>query len=304
MQVREDGVEIDQIVISPTTYANNAPGPVSNDNTIVPKPNSQPPATPGSPNPANGATGVDTAPTLTWSAAGATTYDVRFGTTNPPEEVSPGQTSASYNPGALSNGTQYFWQIVANNAAGSTSGPIWSFTTSATPPPPPSTPASPGPANGATGIGTTPTLTWTSAGATTYDVLFGTTNPPSQVSTGQASASFTPSAPLANNTQYFWQIVSRNASGTTTGPVWSFTTLAAPVNTEIVIYASDIPSANLHGSWSVVSDPASPDGMKLTTPDNGFATTNNPLAAPTHFVDVTFNANANTRTRSGCGSRR
>ncbi len=48
IQMREDGVEFDQIVLSPTTYFNasascpticsGAPGPISNDNTIVPKP--------------------------------------------------------------------------------------------------------------------------------------------------------------------------------------------------------------------------------------------------------------------------
>jgi hypothetical protein len=38
VQVREDGVDIDQIVLSPTTYLNAAPGPVSNDSTIVKKP--------------------------------------------------------------------------------------------------------------------------------------------------------------------------------------------------------------------------------------------------------------------------
>lgn len=37
IQVREDGVDIDQIVISPSKYATSAPGPVSNDQTIVPK---------------------------------------------------------------------------------------------------------------------------------------------------------------------------------------------------------------------------------------------------------------------------
>jgi hypothetical protein len=38
IQTREDGVDIDQIVISPSKYVNSAPGPVSNDRTIVPKP--------------------------------------------------------------------------------------------------------------------------------------------------------------------------------------------------------------------------------------------------------------------------
>jgi hypothetical protein len=36
IQVREDGVEFDQIVLSPTTYLNAAPGPPTNDSTIVP----------------------------------------------------------------------------------------------------------------------------------------------------------------------------------------------------------------------------------------------------------------------------
>ena len=36
--VREDGVQFDQIVLSPTTYLTSPPGGVSNDSTIVPKP--------------------------------------------------------------------------------------------------------------------------------------------------------------------------------------------------------------------------------------------------------------------------
>jgi hypothetical protein len=38
IQVREDGVMLDQIVLSPGTYLQNAPGSVTNDSTIVPKP--------------------------------------------------------------------------------------------------------------------------------------------------------------------------------------------------------------------------------------------------------------------------
>ena len=133
VQVREDGVEIDQIVISPVTYVNNAPGLVTNDNTIVPKPAAaQPPSAPGSPSPANGATGVSTTPSLTWSAAVATTYDVLFGTSPTPPQVTTNQSAASYSPpSALSNSTTYYWQIIARNSAGTTNGPVWSFTTAA-----------------------------------------------------------------------------------------------------------------------------------------------------------------------------
>ncbi len=90
-----------------------------------------PPASPTNPAPANGATGVSTRPTLTWTAAGATSYDVSFGTANPPPSVTTGQTTASYTPAPLAASTKYFWQIVAHNSAGSTTGPVWSFTTAA-----------------------------------------------------------------------------------------------------------------------------------------------------------------------------
>ena len=38
LQVREDGVQFDQVVLSPSTYLNTAPGPATADSTIVAKP--------------------------------------------------------------------------------------------------------------------------------------------------------------------------------------------------------------------------------------------------------------------------
>jgi len=38
IQMGEDGVQFDQIVLSPTTYLDTPPGPASNDATLVPKP--------------------------------------------------------------------------------------------------------------------------------------------------------------------------------------------------------------------------------------------------------------------------
>src|SRR5262249_31257571 len=184
------------------------PGPVSNDNTIVPK-TSQAPAAPGLPNPTNGATGVGINPTLTWTAQDATSYDISFGATNPPALVVSGQATASYTPPALANNTTYFWQIVARNSFGSTGGAVWSFTTSGAPP---ATPNAPQPADQATGVPTNATLAWSSTGATTFDVLFGPTDPPSQVATGLTSPAFNP-GPLAANTTYVWQIVAHNGAG-------------------------------------------------------------------------------------------
>lgn len=97
------------------------------------------PAAPGSPTPASGASSVSLTPTLSWSASGATSYVVRFGTSNPPPQVVSGVTTPTYTPAALTAGRTYYWQVVAANAGGSATGPVWSFTTAAsgtTPVPP------------------------------------------------------------------------------------------------------------------------------------------------------------------------
>src|SRR5206468_689341 len=132
-----------------------------------------PPAAPASPSPTDGASGVSATPTLTWSSSGATTYDVAFGTTNPPPPVATGQPANSYSPSTVTASTTYFWQVVAHNASGTTTGPVWWFSTTA---PAPGAPTAPNPLDAATGVSTTPTLTWNASGATSYDVRFGTAN--------------------------------------------------------------------------------------------------------------------------------
>jgi hypothetical protein len=61
-----------------------------------------------------------------------------------------------------------------------------------------------------------------------------------------------------------------------------------------VVYANDVPAGSIFGSWSKVSDATSPGGVKLTTPDAGVANTASALASPTHYINVTFNAEAAT----------
>ena len=251
----------------------------------------QPPTAPAAPTPPSAATGVSTTPTLSWTSSGATSYDVAFGMNNPPPAVATNQAAATYTPAPLANGTTYFWQIVARNAAGTTAGPVWSFTTAAATPP--AVPNSPHPADGALNVALNTTLTWSSAGATTYDVNFGTTNPPAPAATAQSAAAYSPSS-LSSGTTYFWQIVAHSGSTTTTGPVWSFTTSASATVTDVVIYATDLSPDALHGSWTTANDPTSPNSTKLVTPDNGWATTSAPLAAPVDYIDVTFTAQAAT----------
>jgi hypothetical protein len=89
------------------------------------------PGTPTSPSPANGATGVSTTPTLTWSASSAQTYDVYFGASYPPALYASGVSQSSKAVSSLATSTTYYWSVVARNSAGTTPGPVWSFTTKA-----------------------------------------------------------------------------------------------------------------------------------------------------------------------------
>jgi PKD repeat protein len=94
-----------------------------------------PPVSPSSPNPSNGATGVSTSLTLTWSctdpdAGDQLTYDIYFGTSeNTLVQIVSNLTTSSISRSSLSQGVTYFWRVVAkDNHGNSTTGPIWSFT--------------------------------------------------------------------------------------------------------------------------------------------------------------------------------
>ena len=62
-------------------------------------------------------------------------------------------------------------------------------------------------------------------GLTTYDVYFGTNDPPVSADfKGNASTNFWSLPDLDLTTTYYWQIVSRRGDATNAGPVWQFTT--------------------------------------------------------------------------------
>jgi hypothetical protein len=89
----------------------------------------QPPDTPSHPFPADQAMNVSVLSSLNWDEVErADSFHVYFGEASPPPLVST-QTLISYSPDTLLHETQYFWRIEAVNVVGSTSGPVWSFTT-------------------------------------------------------------------------------------------------------------------------------------------------------------------------------
>lgn len=209
------------------------------------------PSPPTNQTPADRATGVDAnAPTLTWNAAGATSCRVYLVAIDGPALQGPVSTPSrlafpniartgigvvdgggtwSYvaNTGdpepqglaTLGYPIVFAWQVIAVNADGETPGPVWTFTSTTR------TPASGGV------VPLLPTLTWVADFDSTYDIYFGTSNPPPLVSfaglsvrgdAGVTVASYAPAGPLINGTTYYWKIVATNIFGATTWPTWSF----------------------------------------------------------------------------------
>jgi hypothetical protein len=111
------------------------------------------PNQPSNPDPKDGATGVDIHKNLSWTGGGAPgtniTYDVYFGTTNPPVLVVHNQSATIYHPGTMNYETTHYWKIVAwDQNANTSAGPVWSFTTMQTANQPPAAPTITGPSQG------------------------------------------------------------------------------------------------------------------------------------------------------------
>ena len=344
--------------------------------------------------PADVSTDVSLDTDLTWVAGtGTVSHEVLFGT-DPENLVSNRQSGTSFDPGALLNNTTYYWQINEINAAGTSNGPLWSFTTqddvlnsdavfvsqsvpasmtpgqtvavyvtmrntgsntwsydgkfklgsqnaqgnmtwgdsrmwmdstASVPPngeytftadvtapsiegtynfqwkivqegvawfgaqstnvaviveepmPLPGVASIISPANAGTDVSIDTMLTWAAgADASSHQVLFGT-DPGSLVSTSQSGTSFEPGT-LANNTTYYWQINEVNVTGTTTGALWSFTTIeslpgVASLNSPAD--ASGDASIDTTLSWTAGSGAASHEVLFGTDTINLASTTQN-----------------------------
>ncbi len=92
-----------------------------------------PPNTPDNPYPPDGALDVPVDVDLSWTGGDPdgdlVTYDVYLGTSVPLPLVSENQTATTYAAENLQVDTTYYWQIVARDCGGSTTGPTWAFTT-------------------------------------------------------------------------------------------------------------------------------------------------------------------------------
>jgi subtilisin-like proprotein convertase family protein len=178
--------------------------------------------------PADAATRVDRLPTFIWQAvAGAQSYVVEASTSNTFGTLlfSQAATGTSLlSPVALPIDTQIFWRVRSVNACGQGSpGATFSFTTGL-----PAAPTPTAPANGATGVTTAPTFTWTAAaGATGHVVEASTSNTFGTLLFSQATTGTSLASPVALpvSTQVFWRVRGTNGYGAgANSVVFAFTT--------------------------------------------------------------------------------
>jgi subtilisin family serine protease len=184
------------------------------------------PGVPTLSSPANLATNVAIAPTLSWAAAtAATTYNLQVSTSSTFQTTLinlTGLTTISRAISGLANSTVYYWRVSATNSTGTSA---WSAQRSFTTAAPLAVPAAPtlrSPAANATNVTRTPALSWNAAtGATTYEVQVSTSNTFATITfgrTGLTARNVTVSPQLGATTVYYWRVRGVN----TTGPgAWS-----------------------------------------------------------------------------------
>ncbi len=173
-------------------------------------------------------------PTLSWNAStGATTYRVQVSSSSSFTSFVVDDstlTGTSRQVSGLSYISTYYWRVNAKNSSGTSDwSTAWSFTTLI---PPPGAFTLLSPANGATGQATSGTLSWqASTNATAYDVYLDGNNPPTTVVSSNQTATSYSYAGLSNSTAYYWRVVAKNSTGTTsaTSSPWSFVTAAPPL---------------------------------------------------------------------------
>ena len=184
--------------------ATNAGG-TSADSTQATATPVSPPAAPGNPI----ATGTNAQVALTWNAAaGATSYTLKRSTTNGSGylPINTGATT-NYTDTAVSNGTTYYYVVIATNAGGSSGNSTQAIGTPVAPPSPPT-------ALTATGGNTQVTLGWNAAaGATSYTLKRSLTNGSGYTTLTSGPANSYSDTAVTNGTTYYYVVSASNAGG-------------------------------------------------------------------------------------------
>ena len=182
--------------------------------------------------PSANATGIGILPTLSWTPAATggvpTGYKIYCDNSETPTTLVTTHPTTSYTfTSPLLYGRDYYWYVVATNAAGDAEqSPTRKFTTAS------GMATTPSPTNNAVNvIAANRTLGWSAvAGASGYKVNIGTTSGGSDVveMVEVATNSYTHTENWQYETQYFWTVYTLNGTQEVTGTEWKFTVHADP----------------------------------------------------------------------------
>lgn len=174
------------------------------------------PTKPSNPVPYDGATKVWIEPIFLWESERATEFDVYLGTSPDKLRLVATVKEAMYEPPRLEKGTQYFWKVVARNAFGEVSGPVWTFTTGNVP----TKPILLEPKGEK--VWYQPTFRWSSEDAYEFDLYLGTAPASLELIETTTESEYTPPYNLKLGEKYFWKVVARNDFGESESDVETF----------------------------------------------------------------------------------
>ncbi|MET0637984.1 MAG: CotH kinase family protein [Chitinophagaceae bacterium] len=232
-----------------------------------------PPVAPAAPvliNPADAATEIPVTTTLSWNAsADALQYEIEVATSqafSPTFFTQAGLTATSAEVVGLTQNTIYYWRVRASNTAGNSDwSAVRSFTTVNPPPPvPPAAPALNSPANAATEIPVSATLSWVaSPNAIDYRVEVSESETFSSTFFAQGSISATSIAVagMTNSTIYYWRVRGANAGGDGDWSVVRSFTTVAPVTPPAI---SLVHYWNFNNTASLLTPTLSVNGGSMT----------------------------------------
>jgi len=189
--------------------------------------------------PANNLLCIDNVVNFQWNAStdsqgDAITYQIQVAKDNLFAQIAHTLTSITTSKSiTLEKGIAYYWRVKAtdNKSAASNYSTTFSFYTEGVGITNhlPFSPVLVSPALNSVQTAATVNLSWTASDvdasdALTYDVYFGTANPPTIITSANQSAS-TITKTVSASTTYYWKVVVKDGKGgQTIGQVWSFTT--------------------------------------------------------------------------------
>ncbi len=223
------------------------------------------PSAPSLSMPLNGATSQPTTLTLSWNSVNGTgtyyTVQVSTGSTFSGSVFSQSGTSLTAVVSGLSyGGKNYYWQVNASDAGGTTWSGVWSFVTLAY-----VAPILSSPTNGSTNLTFPLTLSWASCpGATSYFLLgsIGTSLSESDIyqdsPATSAVASLNGNIAIMYGKTYAWGVLPQIAAGNAVwSSIWTFSTLSVPAAPSLASPTNGaifVPNEPLNLSWGTVAN--------------------------------------------------